>query len=285
MGMGKNRMWSPSGKEYDRYINPAGKITGMGKPGAMGKNIDVASIPSMTSGQKVKAKKPKGKPIVSISYGGGTGWSDAYFPGFKENFSRTLQGLDKAYGGSDKYSIQLVGGPNANADAKAYFNNLRKQRGNLKYYNSLSQKSYMNLLAASDVAVTAPGSTISELASTKGAKPKILAFAPTHKEGSHFKPNANFYKSHFGTLENLEIDRNRLVDPADVARKVNKLRSSENSTKSVAFGKKDVNRILNYAKKDLAKKVKTTNRLALGGAALLTVGSAALMTNKNKEKK
>lgn len=285
-GFLKNMMYSSKGNSYTRNIVPGGSgIEEKAVPAELD-SIDVKNIATVDK-RNLTSKVTK-KPLVSISYGSGFGWKKDKFPHFKDNISAIVKGLDGSYGAGN-YNLAILGGPNTSEEFSSHFKELSKTNKNIKYLKKLTSKGVHNLMASSDIAVTAPGSVVSELMSKPGRKPKILAFVPESNTSSHFNYNSEWLKTQMPeAVRKVTLSQELPTTSTEILDKVNELRKGKNYHNVVNFDGEDVKKIMDTAKADLSRyKTGTKNIAKVGLTGLGLTGGAIglryLLNNRDKK--
>lgn len=285
VGYQKNMMYAPHGKQYNRFIVPGGDLV-PGTVPATKDNINVTSIP-VTLTDVDEKKQPgtlyrpnnKKKPLVSVTYGSGYGWSDPKFPNKEQNFSSITQALDEEYG-KGNYRLAILGGKNTSPDFKDYFAKITKDNPDYYFGKKTGQKGVLNLLSKSDVTIMMPGSTSAELAAKPGYKPRIVALDPGMSLGGHFKYNTEWLNRSGHPAEILYAGEKGLTKD-DVKRAIAKSKiSPQPTTESVKFGKPDVEKIMTKAREDFKHSVMFTKKMRNAGFATLAAGAGLYGTNK-----
>lgn len=276
----RNNMYASKNPYYTRNIVPGGDLI-PGTAPASKANINILSVPTKTVGQKYSGPNLKKKPLVSVTFGSGYGWQDSKFQNKEQVFKNLMKSLDTHYG-TGGYRMHVLGGPNTSKNFHSYFKHLSKTNKHVEYGRKTTQRGMMNLLTKSDVAVMAPGSSLMELASLEGPKPKVLALQPTNSTAEHFKHNTTWGKKYLHNVGEASLGDPSTENFSKVLKDLKNSNVAQNAP--ISFGAKDVNRIVATAKEDLELSKRFTRGALKGGLGLGTAGLAAYGFGKWKQK-
>ena len=276
-----NWMYAPKGPWYQRNVVPGGDVLLTGK--ANKPNINVKTIPTsdvFEKGKSIKATTP-GRKTFTMMAGTGYVW-DVTLPGKQKDLDQVVKALDTKYG--KNYRLNILGGPNVGLIPGGYdkmFEAQAKARPDtVKYIPKTDLKGVRKLYQETDVALMAPGSMMSEMATLEGYKPRTIALRP-HKE-KHFIPNIEWLQKRMGGVQRL--DTNKFTVP-DIVRAVSAVEEqAAPTTKAIRFESKDVHEIVRTARKDLEASKKFTKKLKVVGGVGAAIGATALATSQIKRK-
>ncbi len=268
----KNWMKAPKGPIYTRNIVPGGDV--VKTPKAQKPNINVSSIPVSKAFSKEVVKPLKSKKKV-ISLYGGTGyvWPKALPQGGKD-IDKIVKALDVHYG-KEKYNLKILGGPLVGRFDKT-FREAAKKHKSINYMQRTDAPGVKKFFTSSHVSIAAPGSTLAELASIKGYKPKIIGLGL--KGEKHFKTNVEWFEKKVGGATFYDLSKGHDTDAlVKKLKEIDKLK--EPSKKPVMAGKVDIEKIISTAKKDLQSSKKFTRNLRRGGKILAGLGAAGVASS------